>query len=263
MKKTITITSPKGGVGKTTTALNLGYCLSLLGKKVVVIDGDPQGGISISVNLRNVTNKGIINILKKEARANDIITFTKNKNFSIIGIGNLESEDYKLLDDRENQDIIKRLIIKLKEYFDYVIIDSAYSVTNLLYTYLSASDSVIIPVIPKIAAIKSLSSLLKVLENVKITDNQSLEIEGILITMYRGTDSENKLLLELKQLFPKEIFFKSVIRYSDDFEISNLKGVPIFLLNKEFDLKKDYFDLALELAAREEKGEGEDYAELF
>ncbi len=263
MSKTITVTSPKGGVGKTTTALNLGYCLSLLGKKVIVVDGDLQGGISISVNLKNITTKGLVDILKKEVRVNDVISFTKNKNFAILGIGNVEADDFRLFEQPSTQEVIKKLIVKLKEYFDYVIIDSAYSITDLLLTYLSVSDSILIPVMPRIVAIKSLSALLKVLEKIKMEANPDLNVEGVLITMYRATEQENKLISEVKNIFPPEIFFKTAIRYSEEFEASNLRGVPIFLLNREFDIKKDYFDLALELIAREGKTEGDDYAELF
>lgn len=262
--KTILVTSAKGGVGKTTTVLNLGYCLSIIGKRVLIFDGDPQGGISMSVNLRDKTLKGLISFLKKEAKLNEIIMYAKNKNFGVIGMGNLDSDDLFMFEDKNQLELIKLVINKLKEFFDYIIIDSSYSMNYLLFAYMSVSDSIIIPTQLKILSIKSLPMVLKVIDKVKTEENKNLFLEGVLITMYRNTDEENYLLEELKRIIPHNFIFRKMIPYSENFELSNLKGVPLFLLNKEFDAKKDYFELALEIMEREKIVEGsKDYVELF
>ncbi len=262
--KTILVTSSKGGVGKTTTVLNLGYCLSVLGKRVLVFDGDPQGGISMSVNLRDKTLKGLINVIKKEAKLNEVILYAKNKNFGVLGIGNLESEDFDLFEDPKNLDLIKLVINKLKEFFDYILIDSSYSMNSLLYTYMSVSDSVIIPTTLRILSLKSFPLVFKAIDRVRAQQNKDLNLDGILITMYRGSEQEKNMLEELKKIIPEELIFKKIIPYSEDFEASNVKGVPQFLLNKNFDAKRDYFELALELLEREKEEEvDKDYVELF
>lgn len=262
--KTILVTSAKGGVGKTTTVLNLGYCLSILGKRVLVFDGDPQGGISMSVNLRDKTLKGLINVIKKEAKLNEVILYAKNKNFGVLGIGNLESDDFDLFEDDKQLDLIKLVINKLKEFFDYILIDSSYSMNSLLLTYMSVSNSVIIPTTLKILSIKSFPLVFKMMDKVKAELNSDLFLDGILITMYRGTEQEKNMLTELKKIIPEELIFKKMIPYTEDFEMSNIKGVPQFLLNKNFDAKRDYFELALELLEKEKQEEvDKDYVELF
>ncbi|MCX7991140.1 MAG: ParA family protein [Proteobacteria bacterium] len=262
--KTILVTSAKGGVGKTTTVLNLGYCLSIIGKRVLVFDGDPQGGISMSVNLRDKTLRGLINVIKKEAKLNEVILYAKNKNFGVLGIGNLESDDFECFEDEKQLELIKIVINKLKEFFDYIIIDSSYSMNSLLYTYMSVSDSVIIPTTLKILSIKSFPLVFKVMDKIRAEKNSGLALDGILITMYRGTEQEKNMLQELKKIIPEELIFKKMIAYSEDFETSNIKGVPQFLLSRNFDAKRDYFELALELLEREKNEEvDKDYAELF
>lgn len=262
--KTIVITSAKGGVGKTTTVLNLGYCLSILGKRVLVFDGDPQGGISMSVNLRDKTLKGLINVIKKETKLNEVILYAKNKNFGVLGIGNLEYEDFALFEDEKQLELIKLVINKLKEFFDYILIDSSYSMNSLLTTYMSVSNSVIIPTTLKILSIKSFPLIFKMIDKVKENLNKELTLEGILITMFRDTEQERNMLLELKKIIPEELIFKKIIPYLEDFEISNIKGVPQFLLNKNFDAKRDYFELALEILEKEKQvEEDKDYVELF
>lgn len=133
----------------------------------------------------------------------------------------------------------------------------------LLRSYLIAADSIIIPVTPQIAAIKSLSLIFKLIENIKKVGNSSLEILGVLITMYRDTEYEKKLLQEIKSIFPKDLFFKKVVNYDESFEKANEKGVPQFLLNMDYNYKKDYFELAIEILEKEKSSKEVEYAELF
>jgi len=124
MGKIIAIASQKGGVGKTTTALNLGYCMTRFGSKVLLIDGDPQGGMSIASNLSTQTNLGLMNLVKNTAKANEIVLTTRDKTMGILGLGRLQPDDVLLLENEARTGNLGMLIRTLTKGYDYIIIDT-------------------------------------------------------------------------------------------------------------------------------------------
>lgn len=263
MRRIITIASQKGGVGKTTTALNLGYNLSRLGGRVLIVDGDPQGGISIASNLKKRTTKGIIDVLKKECRPQDIVMTTKENTLSIVGIGAMEPEDVLLFEAEATKGNLKELLRSLSLEYSYVLVDAPAGVGGIVMALLSASDSVIMVVQCRTLSLKTLPSFLKLVHWVKDRQNPALIFEGVVITMMNATNPyELQLYDEAKKIFPEEAFFRTMIPYDDLFEQASSRAVPITMLRGGKNTGSMYMDLAMELKEKELKrevgGEGDD-----
>ena len=171
MRRIITIASQKGGVGKTTTALNLGYNLSRLGGRVLIVDGDPQGGITIASNLKKRTTMGIVNVLKKECGPGDIVMTTRENTLSIAGIGAMEPEDVLFFEAEALKGSLKELLRSLSREYSYVIVDAPAGIGGIVTSLLGASDSVIMVVHCRTLSLKTLPSFLKLIQWVKDKQN--------------------------------------------------------------------------------------------
>ncbi len=269
MGKIISIASQKGGVGKTTTALNLGYSLSRFGDEVLIIDGDPQGGLTVASNLRKKTDLGLIDFLKGECAPGDIIMQTRDKSLSIAGIGRAEPEDVIMLEDRQSMQRIIDLIKQISQDFRYTIIDVPAGLGNLVTALLSASNSVILTLNNKTLSIKTVPGFLKLIKWINQEVNRSLYLEGVLLTMFNfQSESEMKMYDEVQQSFPKEVFFYTAIPYDERFEYASSRSLPVALIKDGLDPAKHYMDLLLELKSRESArgmggGEHDEYEGLF
>ncbi|MHB8881536.1 MAG: ParA family protein [Thermodesulfovibrionales bacterium] len=266
MRRIITIASQKGGVGKTTTTLNLGYNLSRLGGRVLIVDGDPQGGISIASNLKKKTSKGIIDVLKKECNPRDIVMTTRENTLSVVGIGTMEPEDVLFFEAEAARGRLKELLRTLSLDYSYVLVDAPAGVGGIVMALLSASDSVIMVVQCRTLSLKTLPSFLKLVQWVKGRQNALLVFEGVVITMLNEKNPyELQLYDEAKKMFPEEAFFRTMIPYDDLFEQASSRAVPIAMLRGGKKAGSIYMDLAMELKERELKremgGEGDDDAE--
>lgn len=266
MRRIISIASQKGGVGKTTTTLNLGYNLSRLGGRVLIVDGDPQGGISIASNLKKKTSKGIINVLKKECHPQDIVMTTRENTLSIVGIGAMEPEDVLFFEAEATKGRLKELLRSLSLEYSYILVDAPAGVGGIVMALLSASDSVIMVVQCRTLSLKTLPSFLKLVHWVKGNHNASLIFEGVVITMMDEKNPyELQLYDEAKKMFPEEAFFRTVLPFDDLFEQASSRAVPIAMLRGGKNAGNIYSDLARELKERELKremgGEGDDDSE--
>ncbi len=243
--KVISFCNQKGGVGKTTSCINLGHALSLLKKRVLLIDLDLQANLTSGLGLKNV-KKGIFEILEGERKENCVI---KRNNFYIIP----SSRNYSFVFEKEK---IERFYnIFRNSGFDYILIDTPPSLGDLSIFALSVSDYVLIPVQSEYFALEGLVSLLETIRHVKAKYNPKLKILGFLITMF-----DSRLLLskhiekELRVAF-KDKVFKTVIPRNVRLAESPSFGKTIFEYDKNSTGAQKYLELAKEVLKIERKKE--------
>lgn len=252
MGKIITVASQKGGVGKTTSALNLGYCLSRYGSRVMLIDGDPQGGMAIASNLTRQTDKGLIHLMKNTATPDEIIVNTRDKTMSVVGLGIIHPTDVLLLENEARNGTLGMLLQSLTKGYDYIIIDAPAGVGALPASLLSISHSVILTINCRSISLKTLPLFLKLFKTIQQEHNNYLVFEGVLITMIdQRNEIEKQILGEIRKRFPADAFFKTMIPYDEFFERASLHSVPIALMPQGVQAAKPYFELALEIKAKE------------
>ena len=184
MAKIIGVANQKGGVGKTTTAVNLASALGVLEKRVLLIDADPQANATSGLGVEEV-NFSTYNLLEHSAEVIKCILPTSSPNVDIIPSHiDLVAAEIELV-DRENREYMLREALKsVRDHYDYIIIDCAPSLGLITINALTAADSVIIPIQCEYFALEGLGKLLNTIKNVQKIHNQDLDIEGLLLTMY-------------------------------------------------------------------------------
>ena len=214
MGKIIAIANQKGGVGKTTTSVNLAASLGVLEKKVLLIDADPQANASsgLGIDVEEI-EKGTYQLLEHTIKAEEAIIPTDSPNLDIIPAHiDLVAIEIELVDQDQRESMLKKAIVHLKESYDYILIDCAPSLGLLTLNALTAADSVIIPIQCEYFALEGLGKLLNTIKSVQKIHNDKLDIEGLLLTMYDSRlRLSNQVVDEVKKHFD-EMVFKSIIQ---------------------------------------------------
>jgi chromosome partitioning protein len=252
MGKIIAITSPRGGVGKTTVSLNLGVSLAKTGKKILLIDTDPQGGLAIASNLNRVTRQGLVQLLRGELREEEIIHQAGKRSVSLVGTGVETLDDLLFLKQESDNGRLGMVIQGLAMGFEYVLLDTQTGINTSLLQLLAHADSVLLTCTCQASTIKSLPLFLKCIQKIQVKRNYELAIEGVLLTMVNEYDPCTlEVKQEIRQAFPEEVFFSTIIPLLPSFERAALNAVPIALL-KNAPVANQAFDaLAMELDARQ------------
>ncbi len=252
MGRILTVASQKGGVGKTTTALNLGYTLARLGHKVLLVGADPQGGIAIASNLKKRTTAGLADLLRGDATPEDVVVTTREGAMSVIGSGVTTPEDTITIEDAARDGRLEAAIGPLCTGFDYVFLDAPAGVGGIVTSLLGISNGVILMLRCRTLVLKSLPIFLKLLRHVRDEKNPDLQLEGALVTMWRGDDEmERRTLDELRASVPEALFFRTVIPEDNRFELASIKAVPVILLPGGRETARPYLELAMEIKERE------------
>ncbi len=249
MSKIIAITNQKGGVGKTTTAVNLSAYLAEFGKKVLLIDTDPQGNATsgLGISKEDIVYSTYDLIIKKQD-VSDVIISTQISGLYVIPANiQLAGAEIELVNILSRETVLKKSIQKIINDYDFIIIDAPPSLGLLTVNTLSASTHVIIPVQAEYYALEGLTQLLNTIELVKEHINPSLEILGLLITMYdRRTNISQEVARQAKEYFGEKVF-KTVIPRSVRLSEAPSFGKPINLYDSTSKGAVSYKELAKEV----------------
>ena len=252
MGKIITIANQKGGVGKTTTAINLGASLAIAEKKILLLDLDPQANSTTGMGIdRTIVEKDIYSVLSNKSDINDTIIDTELPFFKLIPSSrNLARFEMEVSELDGNHLYLKNALDFIKKEYDFIIIDSPPSLGLLTINSLTASDSVLIPIQSEYYALEGLSDLNDTIERIKDDFNKALQIEGILITMFdERTNLSRQVEEEIRGFFKTKVY-RSVIPRNVRLSEAPSFGKPIQLYEIKSAGSKAYMALAKEMLSQ-------------
>lgn len=253
MGKVIAISNQKGGVGKTTTAVNLGACLAQLDKTVLVIDHDPQGNTTSGIGLKKSDiKKCIYDVLINEVSLQEVVMATQIDSLKVVPATiKLAGAEAELVGMMARDQRLKRAIEPIKDQYDYILIDCPPSLGNLTINALAAADSIIVPIQCEYYALEGLSQLMKTIQLVQKYSNPNLNIEGVLLTMYDNrTNLSAQVSEEVRRYFDGKVY-QTIIPRNIRLSEAPSYGLPISLYDEKSKGSEAYFDLAKEVIANE------------
>lgn len=241
MGKIISVANQKGGVGKTTTSINLSTILAKKGKKVLMVDADPQGNASSGVGFDKEIEESVYDLLVGETEIENVVNKTSIKNLSICPSNiNLAGAEVELVSVMSREYRLKEKLDGVKNDYDFIIIDCPPSLGLITLNAFTASDSILIPVQCEYYALEGLGQLMNTINLVKKHLNKNIEIEGALLTMYDArTNLSNQVVKEVKKYFNDKVY-KNVIPRNVKLSEAPSYGMPISLYDPRSKGAKSY-----------------------
>lgn len=250
MGKIIAIANQKGGVGKTTTAINLAASLAILEKKVLIIDADTQANTTsgLNYNPEGVEGKTLYEVMIGQVSAAETVVPTEMENLKMIPSHiNLVGAEIEIIDLPDRDHILRKALEPIRGDYDYIIIDCAPSLGLITVDCLTAADSVIIPVQPEFFALEGIGKLLQTIRLVQNGSNPGLNVEGFVITMFDGrTKVHAQVATQLREYF-KSMVFNTIIQRNIRLSEAPSYGKPIVLYDVASTGTMNYLNLAKEV----------------
>lgn len=256
MSKVVAIANQKGGVGKTTTAINLASALAVLQKKVLLIDADPQANASSGVGIHDEDFEyALYDCIMEDIDPNTAIIETSTPNLYLLPSDiNLVGAEVELVGRKKREYVLKGIISRIKDEYDYIFIDCLPSLGLITVNALTAADSVLIPVQCEIFSLEGLGKLKNTINIVKKTLNPDLEIEGIVLSMYDKRLRMANLVVEEVNAIIKDFIFETIIHRNSKIGESPSAGLPVILYDAASKGTTNFLNLANEFLLKNDDG---------
>ncbi len=254
MSRIIAIANQKGGVGKTTTAINLSACLAGFGKKVMVIDLDPQGNATSGLGIeKDEVENSVYELMLGECETKDCIVNTEIDGLSLMPSNvNLAGAEIELLDVDEKEYVLRNSVNQIRDNYDYVIIDCPPSLNMLTINAMTTADTILVPIQCEYYALEGLSQLIHTINLVQERLNDNLIIEGVVFTMYDGRTNLSQQVVENVRENLNTKIYETVIPRNIRLAEAPSHGLPIELYDGSSSGAKSYRSLAQEIIARKD-----------
>lgn len=255
MGRIIAVANQKGGVGKTTTAINLSSCLASLGKKVLAIDMDPQGNMTSGLGIdKNEVEYTVYELILGQVGIEKVICKDALENLDVLPTNiNLSAAEIKLIGVEEKEFIIRKEVDKVKKNYDFIVIDCPPSLSMLTINAMTTADSVLVPIQCEYYALEGLSQLIHTIDLVKERLNPELKIEGVVFTMYDARTNLSLQVVENVKDNLQQTIYKTIIPRNIRLAEAPSHGLPINLYDPKSSGAESYMLLAEEVINKGEK----------
>ena len=252
MTKIIAVANQKGGVGKTTTSVNLSACLGVLEKKILLIDADPQANATSSFGINDIEN-GTYHCLEHQKNAIECIQKSSSPNVDVMPAHlDLVAAELELVDKDSREFMLKNALQEVKKNYDYIIIDCAPSLGLITINALTAADSVIVPIQCEYFALEGLGKLMNTIKSIQNIQNPQLDIEGLLLTMYDSRLRLSNLVIDEVKTHFQDMVFKTIIQRNVRLSEAPSYGESIIMYDATCRGAINYLNLAQEFIDKNE-----------